>query len=177
MTLPKAPQRLTPSFAFSFVERSLQEGLANRQFGRPEMEEVIRFFGMVAPECVYCGSREVRRWDHLIPVIKGGETVVGNMVPACARCDDSRQHHPFDAWMGSTARFSPRSFGISDIDHRIERLREYMAQYRYVPRPLEERLQPDEIRRLDEVRERIRVLRSEIDQLIHDYRERRTIIQ
>ena len=75
-SLPRAPQRITPAFAFSFVDRAVREGLTLRQFGRPEMNKVVRFFYTnQEPECVYCGNNEVRRWDHLVPVMKGGDTV------------------------------------------------------------------------------------------------------
>ena len=72
----------------------------------------MAFFGKNPPECVFCGNREVKRWDHLVPVMKGGETVLGNMVPACARCDDSKQAFPFEEWMVSDAKWSPKSRGV-----------------------------------------------------------------
>ena len=106
LKLPLSPQKTTTGFAFSNVERALQESLANRQFGQQEMRKVIEFFGL--PLCVYCGSNEIKRWDHLVAVKNGGETVIGNMVPACAKCDDSKRDIAFDVWMQSDSPNSPK---------------------------------------------------------------------
>lgn len=126
MPLPRAPQRITPSFAFSYIERAIQEGLKLRKFGLSEMDDVVRFFfDQRDPECVYCGSPEVRRWDHVVPVMQGGDTVVGNMVLACAQCDDSKQAADFEQWMNGDAPRSPKSRGVSDIDNRVRRIRDY----------------------------------------------------
>src|SRR5439155_64703 len=143
----------------SYVERSLKESLAKRKFGRQEMQEIVAFFGVDPVECAFCGSKEVRRWDHLIAVSKDGETVLGNMVPACGRCDDSKQDLPFDEWMRSSAQFSPKSLGVSDLEHRIERIRTYVKRFGYVPIALERRLTPDEASELTKFREKIRLLR------------------
>lgn len=115
-----APQRTTLSFAFSYVDRALHEGLAKRKFGADEMGEIAAFFGSQPLQCVYCGSTEVTRWDHLVAVMKGGETVLGNMVPACQKCDDSKRDLAFDEWMQSDSPSSPRSRGIADVNARIE---------------------------------------------------------
>jgi len=44
MGLPKVPQRMGPGFAFSTVERCLQERLAGRKFGQREIERILAFF-------------------------------------------------------------------------------------------------------------------------------------
>jgi hypothetical protein len=118
MKLPRAPQRTTPGFAFSILDRALKECLGARQFGRKEMVEVLGFFEMAHPESAFCGSPAVRRWDHLVAVTQNGESVLGNMVPACARCDDSKRSLPFEEWMTSEAEGSPQRRGINDIAGR-----------------------------------------------------------
>jgi len=172
MKLPRVPQRTTPGFAFSTVERALQECLAARQFGKEEIAKVLEFFGDDPPECVYCGSHEVRRWDHLVPVNKGGETVLGNMVLACARCDDSKRDLPFEEWMRSDAAGSPKSRGVKDIDQRVESIKAYVHRFGYTPQSLEERLDEHELERLTTIRSRLQELRKDIDALIEDYRTR-----
>ena len=172
MKFPKVPQRTTPGFAFSIVERALQECLAARRFGPEEIAKVLAFFGADPPECVYCGSHEVRRWDHLVPVNKGGETVLGNMVPACAHCDDSKRDLPFEEWMTSDAAGSPKSRGVEDIDKRVERIKAYVQHFGYTPRSLEERLNEHELERLTTIRSRLQELREDIEELIEDYRTR-----
>ncbi|MGH2359363.1 MAG: HNH endonuclease [bacterium] len=134
------------------------------------MDQVLAFFGE-PPTCVFCGSPDVARWDHLVPVNLGGDTVVGNMVPACQRCDDSRQDNPFDAWMVSNAQHSPKTRGTSDLDERITRLRAYAEHFGYKTRPVEERCRPTELPRLEDLRSRAAALRKEIEEFIRDFNE------
>jgi hypothetical protein len=170
--LPLVPQRSTPSFAFSELVRALNDCLAPRQFGQAEMQRTLQFFKMSEPECVYCGSREVHRWDHVVAISQGGETVLGNMVPACARCDDSKRDVPYEAWMSSSAAGSPKSRGVGDIAERISRIQACARHFDYTVCPLEQRLSEQENERLAQIRSRLAELRQEIDALIRDYRER-----
>jgi len=41
-------------------------------------------------QCVYCGKRATG-WDHIRPVVRGGQTEQGNIVPACQRCNSSKK--------------------------------------------------------------------------------------
>lgn len=171
--LPRVPSRTTPGFAFSYIERALLDCLGDRQFGQSEISEVIEFFGSNPPECVFCGNPEIERWDHLVPIKKGGETLLGNMVPACRTCDDSKRDLPFDEWILSNSPSSPKTRGIIDIDERIERIKDYVQHFKYQVCPLENRLEPDEIEKLVEIRSTTQLLRQEIDGLIDNYRLRR----
>src|SRR3990172_4325227 len=89
------------------LNRLILDCLADRQFGKAEMKEVLAFFGQDEPSCVFCGATPIDRWDHLIPVIRGGDTVLGNIVPACSKCDDSKRDLLFEEWARSTAPGSP----------------------------------------------------------------------
>lgn len=171
MELPRAPQRTTTGFAFSFVDRAIQEGLADRKFGPKEMAAVIEHFGTARPQCAYCGDEHVARWDHLVAVNCGGDTVLGNMVPACSRCDDSKRDVPFEEWMRSDAQHSPKSRRIPDLDQRIIRLHEYTARYAYSPRDAEERLGVAEREELTRLRQSLLALRKEIEQFLARCRE------
>ena len=42
--------------------------------------KVLDFFDPTPHECIFCGNLDVKRWDHLVPISKGGDTVLGNMV-------------------------------------------------------------------------------------------------
>jgi len=170
--LPKVPQRTTPAFAFSIVRRALLEGIAVRQFGKPEIVEVVAFFGEDPPGCVFCGATPIRRWDHLTPISKGGDTTLGNIVPACAKCDDSKQDSPFEVWALGSAPNSPRSRAVRDIDRRLSKIREYVAKYSYSPRPPEERLNSEELRQFEILRADLQRLRGDFDAFITLYRQR-----
>ena len=52
------------------------------------------FFG----KCVYCLERDGTTQDHVIPVSKGGKHVVENVLPACTRCNSSKNNKPLDEW-------------------------------------------------------------------------------
>jgi hypothetical protein len=137
------------------------------------MDEVLRFFfDGRDPECVYCGSEDVRRWDHLVPVMAGGDTTVGNMVLACSQCDDSKQATEFEQWMTGDAPRSPLSRGVLDIESRVERIREYVRHHNYVVISLIKRLDRRESDELQEIRERMADNRRRLELLIADHRAR-----
>lgn len=169
MKLPKVPQRTTTGFVFPMIERTLKECFAARQFGQEEIAQVLKFFGAEQPECAFCGSSEVKRWDHLLSISKDGETVLGNMVLACAQCDDSKQDKPFEEWMTSGTKYSPKSLGIKDVSQRIKRIKTYIQHFGYVPRSLEDRLNKHELERLKIIRSKLLDIRGDIEMLIKDY--------
>jgi hypothetical protein len=93
--------------------------------------EAIRILGMTPNDirCAYCGS-EATEWDHLRPVVKGKEptgyiTEIANLVPSSGKCNQSKGASDWRTWMKSSARLSPKTRGVKDIDLRIERLTEY----------------------------------------------------
>lgn len=40
--------------------------------------------------CAHCRSHEKIQMDHIVPVARGGLTVVGNLQPLCAKCNRSK---------------------------------------------------------------------------------------
>lgn len=174
MELPRIPQRTTPGFVFPTVERALKECFVARQFGQKEIAEVSDFFNHTPCECVYCGSIDVKRWDHLVPISKGGDTVLGNMVLACSQCDDSKQGKSFEEWMNGGAPLSPKSRGIEDIDKKIECIHNYVRHFNYSSRNMEDRLDERELERLRIIRSKLREVRDDIEILISEYRARTT---
>jgi hypothetical protein len=170
--VPRVPARTTPGFAFSMVDRALSECLGRRDFRIPGIEKTLKSFSQENPECVFCGSQEVKRWDHLVPIKSWGETVIGNMVSACAQCDDSKRDVPFDQWMVSNNQYSLKMRGVPDVDVRRSRIQGYIDTYNYRPRDFKERLTPEELVRLEAIQTSLINLRSQIDQLIQDYRNR-----
>ena len=172
--LPKTPGRTTPAFGFYYIERSLLDCLGNRRFNQEEKERVFDFFGQWEAQltCAFCGSPEDKRWDHVIPVSQGGETVLGNMVRACQPCDDSKGKQHFEEWMTGDAPKSPRSQGITNVQERIQHIKTYIDTFGYVARPLEERLTHSEMERVTEIRTQLDTLHRQVDSLISDYRQR-----
>lgn len=48
--------------------------------------------------CAYCGSDEELTQEHFIPLSKGGEYTVNNIIPACRSCNCSKQDKCFFEW-------------------------------------------------------------------------------
>lgn len=50
--------------------------------------------------CHHCGGKFPARdltMDHLVPIIRGGKSTKGNLVPSCKRCNTKRKHSlPFE---------------------------------------------------------------------------------
>ena len=178
--LPKVPKKITPAFGFSYIsERALREGLGRRRFGPSEMNEVVRWFHYDGsqPACGFWGTIEIARWDHLVPIRNGGETVLGNMVLACQPCDDSKGTRSFKDWIIGTALKSPRTRQVSEIEQRVERLDSYMMAFQYVPRRLEERLTEAEQDSLHQLRSDLARLRKEVEDFIQKYQARQASIK
>ena len=46
-------------------------------------------------ECYYCGNivkPADLTMDHVVPVIRGGKSTKGNLVPACKECNNAKKH-------------------------------------------------------------------------------------
>jgi hypothetical protein len=75
------------------VARGLREIVAPRQtMSTVQWKQLLEEFGGL---CIFCGSADTAENrgivpDHLIPVIRFGELILGNTVPACQTCNDSR---------------------------------------------------------------------------------------
>lgn len=52
---------------------------------------------VIGLDCVYCGAPATNR-DHVVPVRRGG-CAVGNLVPACRRCNISKGARTPDEWL------------------------------------------------------------------------------
>lgn len=143
-------------YVFSMVDRSIKDCPGKRQFGKTEKEKVLEFFFHgKEPECVFCGCKDIKRWNHLIPITNGCETVPGNMVPACSRCDDSIQAFPFENWL--------KSKEIPDKDQRIKLIKSYMHHFNYVPKSLEERLNEKRLNESELIR--LKTIQSKLEEI------------
>jgi hypothetical protein len=98
-----------------------------------DIEEALRILGMSADDvrCAYCGDQSTE-WDHLRPLVvnrrpTGYISEIGNLVPACGKCNQSKGNTHWLAWMKSKVRRSPFTRQVVDLESRIERLRAYEA--------------------------------------------------
>lgn len=100
-----------------------------------DIVEALAVLGMTPDTiaCAYCGERHTE-WDHLRPLVIGKRPTgyvseIANLVPACAKCNQSKGNKPWETWISSTARLSPHTRGAASLVDRIERLRAF-AQWR-----------------------------------------------
>lgn len=63
-------------------------------------------FGMFDHSCCYCGSDDRIVIDHFIPRAKGGPHALGNLVPACHRCNTSKRDHDPQYWYEAQSFYS-----------------------------------------------------------------------
>jgi 5-methylcytosine-specific restriction endonuclease McrA len=56
--------------------------------------------------CAYCGTDGDMHIEHVIPISKGGEHHLGNIVPACQRCNYSKSIAPVERWYKAQPFFS-----------------------------------------------------------------------
>lgn len=56
-----------------------------------------------AGACYYCGTKVPPRsltMDHIVPVIRGGKSTKGNVVPACKECNNKKKDRLLMEWEG-----------------------------------------------------------------------------
>lgn len=121
------------------VSRGLREIVAPRQtMSKAQWARVLEEFGGL---CIFCGSPGTAENrgivpDHLIPVTRFGELVLGNTVPACQTCNDSRGEKDWRPFL--RARFP------GNPEAQITRVEAHLEKYHYQPSTLESALAPSE---------------------------------
>ncbi len=78
--------------------------------------------------CVYCGQGPTKENrgivpDHVVPATQFGELVIGNVVPACQTCNDSRGNDEWRQYL--RARFP------NQAEERIEKIESHLLQHNY----------------------------------------------
>ena len=49
-------------------------------------------------DCFYCGAPEDITLDHVVPLSRGGRHSIGNIVPACGKCNYSKNNKTIVEW-------------------------------------------------------------------------------
>ncbi len=58
-------------------------------------KEITRLYNS---PCIYCGSLNSIEADHVIPISRGGTHSIGNLVPACQKCNRSKSDKYLAEW-------------------------------------------------------------------------------
>ena len=128
------------------VSRGIREIVAPRQtIPHAEWKRIQDEFDNVCVFCEQPGTRENRGIiaDHLIPATQFGELVLGNTVPACQSCNDSRGNRNWRAFL--LERFP------DEAAKRAIRIEAYLNKYPYSPLSAEDYLSPQELREYNSI--------------------------
>jgi hypothetical protein len=151
----KLPTKMSAGLALSLLDRAVKESFAERCTAE-DLERVRQYFLGIGPlRCLYCGAENSTRWDHLHSVSRGGDTVPGNLVPACQRCDDSKQNRDVAEWIRGKSKHRPPLDALPRIEREIKA---YQAHFTHEPKEFELKL--SEVQRAKYAR-----FRKEIDAL------------
>jgi hypothetical protein len=115
-----------------------------------EIKTALDILGM-SPDnisCAYCGA-QTTEWDHLRPLVAnqkptGFISEIRNLVPSCGKCNQSKGNKYWLNWIVSGAKLSPKSRKITNLEQRIERLKEYERWGDVKPIDLPSMIPPDE---------------------------------
>jgi hypothetical protein len=124
-------------------------------FSQPDVEELLeslRFLGMTKESisCCYCGDK-ASDWDHLRPLVKdkkptGFISDYRNLVPCCAPCNQSKSGSHWRNWICSSAKKSPLSRKIVDLDKRITTLEKFEIWGQVAALRIEELADPETLK-------------------------------
>jgi 5-methylcytosine-specific restriction endonuclease McrA len=65
--------------------------------------------------CAYCGVKgETLQADHVVPLARGGRHAIGNLLPSCGRCNNSKGSRLLIEWKTLSRRLTIRSTAIAD---------------------------------------------------------------
>jgi hypothetical protein len=157
--LLKLPIKMSAGLGLSLIDRAVKESFAAR-CSKSDLELVRDYFTKLGPlRCLYCGNDNPIRWDHFHAVSRGGDTVPGNLVPACQRCDDSKQDKDVDEWVMGKSRHRPSADRLPHIQAVIAA---YQAYFAHSPADFQSKLSPEQQAKYARFRSEIDGLRAHL---------------
>lgn len=105
--------KVDPAFRIYNREKSkrrkaVQRGSVGVHVTPAQIRDRFNHFGNL---CAYCGSDGDLHIEHVTPIAKGGNHVLNNIIPACHRCNYSKNTHPVEEWYRSQAFFCAKRWG------------------------------------------------------------------
>lgn len=114
-----------------------------------QIHRALEVLGMSSEDvrCAYCGDPSTE-WDHLKPIVSnkrptGYISEISNLVPACGKCNQSKNGRHWKDWMLGPAAQSPRTRRLLDLEERISRLERYETTFRRVRIDFESVIPPE----------------------------------
>jgi hypothetical protein len=99
--------------------RNILSNLGNESFSEDDWEKTKEYFNN---KCAYCGNSGELIIEHAIPINreKLGEHRIGNIIPACKKCNSNKHDKDYREYLGNNI------IAIKKID-------EYMESKNYIP--------------------------------------------
>ncbi len=92
------PRRRAQQVQYALRRRALKLRAPSDLTMEQRQSIVERYSGI----CVYCGQPHSKlQIDHVIPLTKGGYDTIANALPACSKCNGSKNNKMLDDWMGA----------------------------------------------------------------------------
>ncbi len=92
LTYATDPERMC---AAASRRRALKRKAERLQFSKNDWQRLVdRYRGC----CAYCGKETQLTMDHVVPLSRGGRHSVGNIIPACFRCNSSKNARFITEW-------------------------------------------------------------------------------
>jgi len=84
--------------AQNYLVRNILSRLGDEQFSAVQWQEIVEAFGGA---CAYCGANGELVMDHVIPINRQalGEHRLGNLVPCCRACNETKSEQDFRAFL------------------------------------------------------------------------------
>ena len=62
---------------------------------------------LVPDDCAYCGT-PCESWDHVIPMSRGGDNTLDNLVPCCWPCNQDKGNRTPEEWLAGVPVIRPK---------------------------------------------------------------------
>ncbi|WP_373301448.1 HNH endonuclease [Streptomyces djakartensis] len=73
--------------------------LANAKRYSITERDLARLWNRHAGSCAYCGEKtESLHQEHIVPISRGGDDSIGNLVPACPDCNLAKGDRTITEW-------------------------------------------------------------------------------
>lgn len=79
-------------------KKELEHRRRTRKANNGVYEISTKDFRKLLGPCFYCGSKENIGMDHVIPISRGGTHGIGNLVPACIKCNNRKLDKTIMEW-------------------------------------------------------------------------------
>lgn len=99
--------------------RQAREGRKKRVVADLKYDEWIEALKYFDNSCAYCGAfSHDPHQDHVIPLVKGGGYTKQNIIPACIRCNESKNRKDMEEWYRSRECFT---------EQRLDKIKQWQS--------------------------------------------------